>query len=64
LAREAQAAGLLAPEALSDLLKDAMRRRAVQDFLAGVARGRKPLSMSVLQSEVKAVRRARRNNSQ
>ena len=38
LAREAQAAGLLTPEALSDLLKDAMRRRAAQVLLAGAAR--------------------------
>ena len=28
LAREAQAAGLLTPEALAQMLKDAMRRRA------------------------------------
>ena len=38
LAREAQAAGLLTPDALSGLLKDAMRRRAAQALLAGAAR--------------------------
>jgi hypothetical protein len=64
LAREAQAAGLLTPAALSDLHKDAIRRRAAQGLLAGAARGRKPLSMSELQSEVNTVRRARKNNTQ
>ncbi len=67
LAREARAAGLLTSEALSDLLKDAMRRRAAQALLAGAARaseaGSKPLSMEEIQSEVKAVRRARRRTA-
>jgi hypothetical protein len=67
LAREAQAAGLLTPEALSELLKDAMRRRAAQTLLAGAARaskaGSKPLSMDELQSEVNAVRQTRRSNA-
>lgn len=64
LAREAQAAGLLTPEALAQLLKDAMRRRAGQALLAGAARatqsGSKPLSMKEIQAEVNAVRRARK----
>ena len=64
LAREVQAAGLLTPDALSDLLKDAMRRRAAQALLAGAARaseaGGKPLSMDEIQAEVNAVRQARR----
>lgn len=67
LAREAQAAGLLTPEALSDLLKDAMRRRAAQALLAGAERasksGSKPLSMNEIQSEVNAVRRTRRSSA-
>ena len=50
LAREAQAAGLLTPEALAQPLKDAMRRRAGQALLAGAARatqpGSKPMSIS------------------
>ena len=66
LAREAQAAGLLTPEALSDLLKDAMRRRAALALLAGAERaakaGSKPLAMDEIQSEVNAVRRARRSS--
>ena len=64
LAREAQAAGLLTPDALSGLLKDAMRRRAAQALLAGAARasgaGSKPLAMDDIQAEVNAVRRTRR----
>lgn len=67
LAREAQAAGLLTPEALSDLLKDAMRRRAAQALLAGAERasktGSKLLAMDEIQSEVSAVRRARRSSA-
>ena len=67
LAREAQAAGLLTPEALSDLLKDAMRRRAAQALLAGAARasasGSTPLSMDEIQAEVKAVRRTRKSST-
>ena len=68
LAREAQAAGLLTPQALADLLKDAMRRRAAQTLMAGAARATaadsKPLSMDEIQTEVDAVRKARRNKRQ
>ncbi len=67
LAREAQAAGLLTPEALSQLLKDAMRRRAGQALLAGAARatqaGSKPMAMKEIQAEVNAVRRARKSRA-
>ncbi len=46
------------PYLLSDLLKDAMRRRAARALLAGVARaseaGSKPLSMEEIHSEVRA----------
>ena len=65
LAREAQASGLLTSEALAQLLKDAMRRRAGQALLAGAARataaGSAPLSMKEIQAEVHAVRRARKS---
>lgn len=68
LAREAQAAGLLTPQALASLLKDAMRRHAAQTLLAGAARataaGSKPLSMDEIQAEVAAVRKARRSRRQ
>ena len=67
LAREAQAAGLLTSEALAQLLKDAMRRRAGQALLAGAARatqsGRKPMSMKEIQAEVNAVRRVRKSRA-
>jgi hypothetical protein len=67
LAREAQAAGLLTPQALARLLRDAMRRQAAQTLLAGAARasraGGKPLSMKEIQAEVDAVRRTRKANS-
>ena len=39
LAREAQAAGLLTSEALAQLLRDAMRRRAGLALLAGASAG-------------------------
>lgn len=64
LAREAQDAGLLTPASLSKLLKEAMRRRAAQALLAGAARasrmGSKPLAMEAIQTEVNAIRRARK----
>jgi hypothetical protein len=64
LAREAQAAGLLTPRALSRLLKEAMRQRAAQALLTGAARATeassKPLSMREIQAEVNAVRRDRK----
>ena len=63
-AREAQAAGLLTPKAMSQLLKEAMQRRAAQSVLAGAARasdsGSKPLPMKDIQLEVHSVRKARR----
>ena len=63
LAREAQAAGLLTPKAMSQLLKEAMQRRAAQSVLAGAARasdsGSKPLPMKDIQLEVHSVRKAR-----
>ena len=64
LAREAQAAGLLTPKALSRLLKEAIQRRAAQALLAGARRatdnGSRPLSMKEIQAEVESVRQARR----
>jgi hypothetical protein len=64
LAREAQAAGLLTPKALAQLLKDAMHRQAAQALLAGAKRatevGSKPLSMAEIQAEVNTVRQARK----
>lgn len=64
LARDAEAAGLLTPRALREMLQDAVERRAAQVLLAGAARGSaqraRPLSMKTIQAEVAAVRRERR----
>ncbi|MEY2925794.1 MAG: hypothetical protein RL367_271 [Pseudomonadota bacterium] len=61
LAREAEAAGLLSPRAVAQLLRDGVRRKAAERLLAGAARasaaGSKPMSMAALQREVDAVRR-------
>ncbi|MEO8298803.1 MAG: hypothetical protein ABI574_13450 [Burkholderiales bacterium] len=63
LAQEAEAAGLLTPAALREMVKDAMRRRAAQALLAGAARasdaGSQPWSMAEIQAEVASVRRER-----
>lgn len=64
LAREAQAAGLLTPKALREMLRDAMQRRAAQTLLAGAAQGSaaggRAMSMKDIQAEVNSVRRERR----
>lgn len=64
LVREAKAAGLLTPDAVTSLLKEAMRTRAALALLEGAERasskGRKPMPMEDIQKEVDAVRRARR----
>ena len=64
LARDALAAGLLTPKGLSQLVRDAMRRRAAQTLLDGAAHasdlGGRPLSMREIQAEVNGVRRVRR----
>lgn len=63
LAREAKEAGLLTPDALSDLVRGAMRRRAAQTLLAGAARASQSstaaISLTDIQAEVQAVRRER-----
>lgn len=65
LARDAREAGLLTPEAIRALLRQAMRRKAAaRVFLenAGrvVAAGVPPLSERQIQAEIDAARRARR----
>lgn len=64
LAREAQAAGLLTPESIRQLLQDAMRRRAGEVLMtaahnAAKAGGEVP-SMDELVNDVKNVRAARK----
>ena len=61
LAREAREAGLLAPEALADLLEHGVRQKAADRIRAARARpgGGAPLSPEQLQTIVAAVRKRR-----
>ena len=64
LARDAEAAGLLTPKAIEKLLREALRRQALRQFLSVsdrvAASGIPPMSMDEIQKEVNAVRKARR----
>jgi hypothetical protein len=65
LAREARKAGLLNPETIKTLLREAMRRRAAAGRVLAVASrvaaaGVDPLTEDEIQVEVEAVRKARR----
>ncbi len=65
LAREAREAGLLSPKAIQRLLREAMRRRvAAREFVAVAQRvaaaGIPPMSANEIQTEIDAVRKARR----
>ena len=64
IAKEAKDAGLLTPEALVQLLKDAVRRRAGQRLLDVARRiqatGISPMSDEEIVAEVKAARAERR----
>ncbi|MGH8473966.1 MAG: hypothetical protein ACREVJ_16295 [Gammaproteobacteria bacterium] len=66
LAKEAQAAGLLTPEAITQLVKEAVRRQAGQALLDAAERVAQadipPLSMEEIQAEVNAVRQARKTD--
>lgn len=63
LAKEAQAAGLLNPKAIEKLLREAVRRQALRQFLSVsdrvVAAGIPPMSLAEIQNEVNAVRKAK-----
>jgi len=64
-ARAASEAGLLAPEAMERLLRDALRRREAAAFLAGIAdrvaeAGPAAMTQEEIRSEVKASRAERR----
>lgn len=64
LARDARKAGLLSAKAIEELLREAIRKRAAQEFLAvahRVATARiPPMSEEEIQAEVNAVRKAKR----
>lgn len=64
LAREAKAAGLLAPEAIARLIEEAVKREAGKRLLDAMQRLRAanvpPLTEQEIVAEVKAVRAARK----
>lgn len=66
LAREAEASGLLTPEAIEALLREEIRRRRVNrlfdaaDRLAGL--DIPPLTEAEVEAEIEAVRRSRRDS--
>ena len=64
LTKEAQAAGLLNPKAIEKLLREAVRRQALRQFLSVSDRveaaGIPPLLLDEIQEEINAVRKAKR----
>jgi len=64
LAKEAQQAGLLAPEALEKLIAEALRRKAFDELLSVADRiegaGIPPMSMEEINAEIEAYRAERR----
>ena len=67
LANEAEAAGLLTPEAIERLLREAVRRKAVNELFEAAdglaAANIPPMTMEEIQAEVDAVRKARRERA-
>jgi hypothetical protein len=67
LANEAKAAGLLTPEAIERLLREAVRRKAVNELFDAAERmaaaNIPPMTMEEIQAEVDAVRKARRERA-
>jgi type III secretory pathway component EscV len=64
LAKQAKATGLLTQQAIEELLRDAMRRRAAGAFLSNARQVAKakipPMSEVDLQNEIDAVRKTKR----
>lgn len=67
LASEAKAAGLLTPQAIERLLREAVRNKAVKELFDTadrmVAANIPPMTMQEIQAEVDAVRAARRERA-
>ncbi|MCC6532191.1 MAG: hypothetical protein IT531_06560 [Burkholderiales bacterium] len=67
LAKEAKAAGLLTAEAIEKLLREAVRRKAVDELFDAMDRmadaNLAPMTMEEIQTEVDAVRQARRERA-
>jgi hypothetical protein len=66
LAREAEASGLLTPEAIEALLREEIRRRRVNQLFEAADRlanlDMPPLTESEVEAEIEAVRRSRRTS--
>jgi hypothetical protein len=64
LAREAEAKGLLTPEAIESLLREEVRRRRVEQLFEAADRlaasGDPPLTDAEVEAEIQAARRNRR----
>ena len=67
LANEAKAAGLLTPQAIERLLREAVRSQAVNELFETADRlaaaNIPPMTMQEIQAEVDAVRKARRERA-
>ena len=67
LASEAQAAGLLTPQAIERLLREAVRGKGVNELFEAADRMAAadipPMTMKEIQAEVDAVRKARRESA-
>ncbi len=67
LASEAKAAGLLTSQAIERLLREAVRRKAVDELFEAADRlaaaDIPPMTMEEIQAEVDAVRKARRERA-
>lgn len=66
LAQEAQAAGLLTPQALEEMLRERLRKRAGEDLRTVMQKMHSanlpPMTMDEIQEEVRAVRAEKRKN--
>ena len=66
LAREAEASGLLTPEAIETLLREEIRRRRVNELFSAADRLANldvpPLTESEVEAEIEAARRSRRTS--
>lgn len=67
LAQEAQAVGLLTPQALEEMLRERLRKRAVEDLRTIMQKMHSanlpPMTMDEIHEEVGAVRAEKRKNS-
>lgn len=66
LAKEAEQAGLLSSEAIEQLIADALRTRAFDEFLSVAERveaaGNPPMTMEEIEAEIQAYRQERRRS--